>query len=94
LQWCGGKIAALLQAFGLSVGLCGLANVLQCAVGFSKCGFLLSIKPKTIVRSGFTLAANGCGYETCRSAWLRLYPTTQTTMRDEPLLTHCDRHVL
>jgi len=31
--WCGGKIAALLQAFGLSVGSCGLANVLQCEVG-------------------------------------------------------------
>jgi hypothetical protein len=28
-----GKIAALLQAKGLSVGLCGLANVLQCAWG-------------------------------------------------------------
>jgi len=26
------KIAALLQAFGLSGGSCGLANVLQCAV--------------------------------------------------------------
>jgi len=25
-----GKIAALLQAFGLCGGLCGLANVLQC----------------------------------------------------------------
>jgi len=32
-----GKIAALLQAFGLSVGSCGLANVLQCAVGFFFC---------------------------------------------------------
>jgi len=31
---CVGKIAALLQAFGLSIGSCGLANVLQCAVGF------------------------------------------------------------
>jgi hypothetical protein len=30
---CVGKIAALLQAFGLSVGSCGLSNVLQCAVG-------------------------------------------------------------
>jgi hypothetical protein len=30
-KWCEGKIAALLQAFGLSAGLCGLANVLQCA---------------------------------------------------------------
>jgi hypothetical protein len=29
-----GKIAALLQAFGLSVGSCGLANVLQCGWGF------------------------------------------------------------
>jgi hypothetical protein len=28
---CEGKIAALLKAFGLSVGLWGLANVLQCA---------------------------------------------------------------
>jgi len=27
-----GKIAALLQAFGLSVGLWGLANVLQCGI--------------------------------------------------------------
>jgi len=27
-----GKIAALLRAFGLNVGLCGLANVPQCAV--------------------------------------------------------------
>jgi len=26
------KIAALLQAFGLSGGLCGLANVLQCGI--------------------------------------------------------------
>jgi hypothetical protein len=33
-QWCGGKIAALLQAFGLSVGLCGLANVLQMYLGY------------------------------------------------------------
>jgi len=30
-QQAGGKIAVLLQAFGLSVGSCGLANVLQCA---------------------------------------------------------------
>jgi hypothetical protein len=28
-----GKIEALLQAFGLSVGSCGLANVLQCGLG-------------------------------------------------------------
>jgi len=28
------EIAALLQAFGFSVGLCGLANVLQCGWGF------------------------------------------------------------
>lgn len=26
------KIAALLQTFGLSVGSCGFANVLQCAL--------------------------------------------------------------
>jgi len=26
------KIVALLQAFGFSVGLCGLANVLQCVI--------------------------------------------------------------
>jgi len=31
---CVGKIAALLQAFGLGVGLWGLGNVLQCGVGF------------------------------------------------------------
>jgi len=31
-----GKIAALLQAFGLSVGSCGLANVLQCAVAVAR----------------------------------------------------------
>jgi len=30
---CVGKIVALLQAFGLSVGSCGLANVLQCGLG-------------------------------------------------------------
>jgi hypothetical protein len=35
-----GKIAALLQAFGLSVGSCGLANVLQCGWGF----FLLFLR--------------------------------------------------
>jgi len=34
MHWCVGKIAALLQAFGLSVGSCGLANVLQCGLGF------------------------------------------------------------
>jgi hypothetical protein len=33
LQWCEGKIAALLQAKGLSVGLWGIANVLQLAWG-------------------------------------------------------------
>jgi hypothetical protein len=31
---CVGKIAAFLHAFGLSVGLWGLANVLQCGRGF------------------------------------------------------------
>jgi len=31
---CVGKIAALLQAFGLGVGLWGLGNVLQCGWGF------------------------------------------------------------
>jgi len=31
MQGCEGKIAALLRAFGLSVGSCGIANVLQCA---------------------------------------------------------------
>jgi len=31
---CVGKIAALLQTFGLSVGSCGFANVLQCGWGF------------------------------------------------------------
>ena len=35
-------IAALLQAFGFSVGLCGLANVLQCVIAKTalpkKCG--------------------------------------------------------
>ncbi|MFA5431589.1 MAG: hypothetical protein WC319_01750 [Candidatus Paceibacterota bacterium] len=38
----GGKIAALLQAFGRVVGLCGLANVLQCVIAKTpsakKCG--------------------------------------------------------
>jgi hypothetical protein len=38
----GWKIAALLQAFGLSVGLWGLANVLQCVIAKTplakKCG--------------------------------------------------------
>jgi len=36
------KIAALLQAFGLNDGLCGLANVLQCGIAKTalpkKCG--------------------------------------------------------
>jgi hypothetical protein len=32
-HWCEGEIAALLQAMGLSVGLCGIANVLQLACG-------------------------------------------------------------
>jgi len=31
-NWCVREIAALLQAFGLSVGLCGLGNVLQCGL--------------------------------------------------------------
>tara|TARA_R110001583_G_scaffold10417_12_gene47979 strand:+ start:37971 stop:38165 length:195 start_codon:yes stop_codon:yes gene_type:complete len=30
---CAGKIAILLQAFGLGVGLLGLKNVLQCGLG-------------------------------------------------------------
>jgi hypothetical protein len=38
----GVEIAALLQAFGYSVGLCGLANVLQCGIAKTttakKCG--------------------------------------------------------
>jgi hypothetical protein len=41
---CVGKIAALLQAFGLSVGSWGLANVLQCAVDISNLFFLFSSK--------------------------------------------------
>jgi len=36
-HWCAGKIAALLRAFGLRVGLCGLANVLQCAWAVDRC---------------------------------------------------------
>jgi len=40
LRLCGCKIAALLQAFDLSVGSCGLANVLQCGMGF----FLLFLR--------------------------------------------------
>ncbi|MFZ4583528.1 MAG: hypothetical protein ACOYM7_12830 [Paludibacter sp.] len=35
-KWCVGQIAALLQAIGLSVGSCGLANVLQCAVAVAR----------------------------------------------------------
>jgi len=34
-RWYGGKILALLLAFGLSVGSCGHTNVLQCPVGFA-----------------------------------------------------------
>jgi hypothetical protein len=37
---CVGKIAALLQTFGLSVGSCRFANVLQCGCGF----FLLFLR--------------------------------------------------
>jgi len=52
-----GKIAALLQAFGLSVGSCGLANVLQCAVGLSRCVFFFSFLNHitNYHRSGFNL---------------------------------------
>ena len=34
LHYCLSKIATLLQAFGLSIRKCGLANVLQCGLGF------------------------------------------------------------
>jgi len=59
----GGKIAALLQAFGLSVGSCGLANVLQCAMGLSSCVFFV-FNHSTNCRSErfFNLAANIIGF--------------------------------
>jgi len=55
-----------LQAFGLSVGSWGLANVLQCAVGLSKgifLSYILSNQPKPFIGAGFNLAANETGYE-------------------------------
>ena len=53
----GGKIAALLQAFGMCVGTCGLANVLQCAVGD-----LLVFQFYFWVRFFPNLAPNGWGF--------------------------------
>jgi len=41
------KIAALLQAFGLGVGLWGLGNVLQCGSGFPLFFFFLGGEKKT-----------------------------------------------
>jgi len=36
MEWCEGEISAILKAFGLSVSLWGLANVLQCAGAWYK----------------------------------------------------------
>jgi len=60
LQLCVWKIAALFQAFGLSAGSCGLANVLQGAVEFIKVDFYFCFQIRDDCRSKrfFNLAAN------------------------------------
>ena len=99
---CVGKKTALLQAEA-SACVSGLANVQFCA--WAVYFFLfLSLSSKLSVRFClFTLTANGRGYETCRIAEMRLYPTIQNLMRDETLenplkpacfMTRCWRFVV
>jgi hypothetical protein len=46
--------------------MCGLANVLQCAVALSRWHFSFSFqsRKKLSFETIFSLAHNGCGYET------------------------------